>query len=133
MNFLLGFPESHGRCLRRRGFCSKFISDIRYFLLSSCRKPSDYIAAILELSALVAKRYQQIFLHMDFLYYLTPDGWRFRRACRLVHDFTGAVIQERRRTLPKEDIDDFLKAKEKTKTLDFIDVLLLTKVGSSGI
>ncbi|XP_010832278.1 PREDICTED: docosahexaenoic acid omega-hydroxylase CYP4F3-like isoform X2 [Bison bison bison] len=95
---------------------------------SNCQeKPSDYIAAILELSALVAKRYQQIFLHMDFLYYLTPDGWRFRRACRLVHDFTGAVIQERRRTLPKEDIDDFLKAKEKTKTLDFIDVLLLTK------
>nr|XP_005904199.1 PREDICTED: phylloquinone omega-hydroxylase CYP4F2 [Bos mutus] len=95
---------------------------------SNCQeKTSDYIAAILELSALVAKRYQQIFLHMDFLYYLTPDGWRFRRACRLVHDFTGAVIQERRRTLPKEDIDDFLKAKEKTKTLDFIDVLLLTK------
>uniref|UniRef100_A0A452G8S9 Uncharacterized protein n=1 Tax=Capra hircus TaxID=9925 RepID=A0A452G8S9_CAPHI len=95
---------------------------------SNCQeKPSDYIAAILELSALVAKRYQQLFLHMDFLYYLTPDGRRFRRACRLVHDFTGAVIQERRCTLPKEDIGDFLKAKEKTKTLDFIDVLLLTK------
>ncbi|XP_065773612.1 cytochrome P450 4F3 isoform X1 [Muntiacus reevesi] len=95
---------------------------------SNCQeKPSDYIAAILELSALVAKRYQQLFLHMDFLYYLTPDGRRFRRACRLVHDFTDAVIQERRRTLPKEDIEDFLKEKEKTKTLDFIDVLLLTK------
>ncbi|CAI9169619.1 unnamed protein product [Rangifer tarandus platyrhynchus] len=95
---------------------------------SSCQeKPSDYIAAILELSALAAKRYQQLFLHMDFLYYLTPDGRRFRRACRLVHDFTDAVIQERRRTLPSEGIDDFLKAKAKTKTLDFIDVLLLTK------
>ncbi|XP_070318712.1 cytochrome P450 4F3-like isoform X1 [Odocoileus virginianus] len=95
---------------------------------SNCQeKPSDYIAAILELSALAAKRYQQLFLHMDFLYYLTPDGRRFRRACRLVHDFTDIVIQERRRTLPKENIDDFLKAKAKTKTLDFIDVLLLTK------
>ncbi|KAF4014430.1 hypothetical protein G4228_006701 [Cervus hanglu yarkandensis] len=95
---------------------------------SNCQeKPSDYIAAILELSALVAKRCQQLFLHMDFLYYLTPDGRRFRRACRLVHDFTDAVIQERRRTLPKEGIEDFLKEKEKTKTLDFIDVLLLTK------
>ena len=103
------------------------------FMLSSCRKPSDYIAGILELSTLVAKRYQQLFLHMDFLYYLTPDGRRFRRACHLVHDFTDAVIQERRRTLPKEDIEDFLKAKAKTKTLDFIDVLLLTKVGSSGM
>ena len=102
-------------------------------MLSSCRKPSDYITGIWELSTLVAKRYQQLFLHMDFLYYLTPDGRHFRRACRLVHDFTDAVIQERRRTLPKEDIEDFLKAKAKTKTLDFIDVLLLTKVGSSGI
>nr|XP_020725360.1 phylloquinone omega-hydroxylase CYP4F11-like isoform X4 [Odocoileus virginianus texanus] len=95
---------------------------------SNCQeKPSEYITAILELSALAAKRNQQLFLHMDFLYYLTPDGRRFRRACRLVHDFTDAVIQERHRTLPKENIDDFLKAKAKTKTLDFIDVLLLTK------
>ena len=96
------------------------------FVLSFYRKPSEYIAAILELSALVMKRIKHIFLHVDFLYYLTPDGWRFRRACRLVHDFTGAVIQERRRTLPKEDIDDFLKAKVKTKTLGFTDVLLMT-------
>ncbi|XP_045348316.1 cytochrome P450 4F2 isoform X1 [Leopardus geoffroyi] len=95
---------------------------------SNCQeKPSEYIAAILELSALVAKRHQQIFVHMDFLYYLTPDGQRFRRACRLVHNFTDAVIQERRRTLPDEGVDDFLKAKAKAKTLDFIDVLLLTK------
>ncbi|XP_045845996.1 cytochrome P450 4F2 isoform X3 [Meles meles] len=95
---------------------------------SNCQeKPSEYIAAILELSALVAKRHQQILLHTDFLYYLTPDGQRFRRACRLVHNFTDAVIQERRRTLPDQGVDDFLEAKAKTKTLDFIDVLLLTK------
>ncbi|XP_034852644.1 cytochrome P450 4F2 isoform X2 [Mirounga leonina] len=95
---------------------------------SNCQeKPSEYIAAILELSALVAKRHQQILVHRDFLYYLTPDGQRFRRACRLVHNFTAAVIQERRRTLPDQGVDDFLKAKAKTKTLDFIDVLLLTK------
>ncbi|XP_004443946.2 PREDICTED: docosahexaenoic acid omega-hydroxylase CYP4F3-like, partial [Ceratotherium simum simum] len=101
---------------------------------SNCQeKPSEYIAAILELSALVTKRHQQIFLHVDFLYHLTPDGRRFRRACRLVHDFTDAIIQERRRTLPDQGLDDFLKAKAKVKTLDFIDVLLLTKVGFSGI
>ncbi|MXQ93492.1 hypothetical protein E5288_WYG021194 [Bos mutus] len=95
---------------------------------SNCQeKPNEYIATILELSALVAKRNQQIFLHMDFLYFLTPDWRRFRRACRLVHDFTDAVIQERRHTLPSEGTDDFLKAKVKTKTLDFIDVLLLTR------
>ena len=48
-----------------------------------------------------------------------------------MHDFTDAVIQERRRTLPDQgEDDDFLKAKAKAKTLDFIDVLLLSKVGS---
>lgn len=100
---------------------------------SSCRKPSEYIAAILDLSALVAKRHQQILVHMDFLYYLTPDGQRFRRACRLVHNFTDAVIQERRRALISGGSHDFLKAKAKAKTMDFIDVLLLAKVGFPGI
>ncbi|XP_045709355.1 cytochrome P450 4F11-like isoform X2 [Phyllostomus hastatus] len=95
---------------------------------SNCQeKSSEYIAAILELSALVTKRQDQLFLYWDFLYHLTPDGRRFRRACRLVHDFTDAVIQERRRTLPDQGVDDFLEAKTKTKTLDFIDVLLLSK------
>lgn len=94
------------------------------------RKPSEYIAAILELSALVARRHQKLHLHVDLLYYFTWDGMRFRKACRLVHDFTNAVIQERRRTLPDQGEDDILKAKAKTKTLDFIDVLLLSKVGS---
>uniref|UniRef100_H2QFN2 Cytochrome P450 family 4 subfamily F member 12 n=1 Tax=Pan troglodytes TaxID=9598 RepID=H2QFN2_PANTR len=91
---------------------------------SHCQeRPSEYIATILELSALVEKRNQHILQHMDFLYYLSHDGRRFHRACRLVHDFTDAVIQEQRRTLPTQGIDDFLK----DKTLDFIDVLLLSK------
>ncbi|KAM5237923.1 uncharacterized protein ACOB6Z_012504 [Ctenodactylus gundi] len=95
---------------------------------SNCQeKPSEYIAAILELSALVTKRHQQLLMHMDFLYHLTRDGQRYRKACQLVHDFTDAVIQERRRTLPDQGLDDFLKAKAKSKTLDFIDVLLLSK------
>ncbi|XP_074240560.1 cytochrome P450 4F11-like isoform X3 [Saimiri boliviensis] len=95
---------------------------------SNCQeKPSDYIAATLELSASVEKRNQRFLLHSDFLYYLTPDGRRFRRACRLVHDFTDAVIQERRRALPTQGTDDFFKDKAKSKTLDFIDVLLLSK------
>ncbi|OBS78162.1 hypothetical protein A6R68_19455 [Neotoma lepida] len=89
---------------------------------SNCQeKPSEYISAILELSALVSKRYQQLLLHIDSLYQLTPNGMRFHKACRLVHDFTDAVIQERRRTLPSKDGDDVLKEKAKSKTLDFID------------
>ncbi|KAL6058197.1 hypothetical protein STEG23_004296 [Scotinomys teguina] len=95
---------------------------------SNCQeKSSEYIAAILELSALVAKRHQQPLLYMDMLYHLTPDGMRFRKACNLVHEFTDAVIQKRRCTLPDQGLDDFLKSKAENKTLDFIDVLLLIK------
>ncbi|XP_042639185.1 cytochrome P450 4F2-like [Orycteropus afer afer] len=64
---------------------------------------------------------------VDFLYYLTPDGRRFLRACDLVHKFTDAVIQERRRTLTTQGVDYFFKSKAKAKTFDFIDVLLLAK------
>ncbi|GAB1300873.1 Cytochrome P450, family 4, subfamily f, polypeptide 40 [Apodemus speciosus] len=95
---------------------------------SNCQeKPSQYIAAILELSTLVVRRYEQLLLHVDLLYRLTPDGRRFYKACRLVHDFTDAVIQEHRRTLLEHGSGDAIKAKAKSKTLDFIDVLLLTK------
>lgn len=78
----------------------------------------------------MARRHQSLLLYVDLFYHLTRDGMRFRKACRLVHDFTDAVIRERRRTLPDQGGDDALKAKAKAKTLDFIDVLLLSKVGS---
>ncbi|KAL1783542.1 cytochrome P450 4F6 isoform X1 [Sigmodon hispidus] len=95
---------------------------------SNCQEsPSEYITAILELSSLIVKRQHQVFLYSDFLYYLTADGRRFRKACDLVHDFTDAVIRERRRTLSSQGGDEFLKAKAKSKTLDFIDVLLMAK------
>ena len=79
------------------------------------------------------KRHHQPFLYLDFLYYCTADGRRFRKACDLVHNFTDAVIRERRRTLSSQNLDEFLKSKTKSKTLDFIDVLLLAKVCSFGI
>ncbi|CAI9169621.1 unnamed protein product [Rangifer tarandus platyrhynchus] len=49
----------------------------------------------------------------------------------LVHGCTDAVTQEQCQPLLRGSIDDFLKVKVKTKTLDFIDVLLLTKVYDS--
>ncbi|XP_044903506.1 cytochrome P450 4F3-like isoform X2 [Felis catus] len=50
-----------------------------------------------------------------------------QEACDLVHNFTDAIIQKRRCSLLTEGSHDFLKAKAKAKTLDFIDVLLLAK------
>lgn len=115
--------------------CSGVSCVLRLCFLSglACRSNSEYIAAIQELSSLIVKRHHQPFLYADFLYYLTADGRRFRKACDLVHNFTDAVIRERRRTLSSQSVDEFLKSKTKSKTLDFIDVLLLAKVGSCGV
>ena len=88
---------------------------------------SDYITAIIALSALVVRRQYTLHHHLDFIYYLTADGRRFRQACDTVHRFTTEVIQERRRGLRQQGAEAWLKARQ-GKTLDFIDVLLLARV-----
>lgn len=92
---------------------------------------SDYISSIIELSALVVRRQYRLHHYLDFIYYLTADGRRFRRACDTVHNFTTEVIQERRRALRQQGAEAWLKAKQ-GKTLDFIDVLLLARVRTGG-
>uniref|UniRef100_A0A8C5W2K6 Cytochrome P450 family 4 subfamily F member 22 n=1 Tax=Microcebus murinus TaxID=30608 RepID=A0A8C5W2K6_MICMU len=94
---------------------------------SNCQESmSDYISAIMELSALAVKRQYRLHQYLDFVYYRTADGRRFRRACDTVHRFTDQVIRERRRALRQQGAEAWLKAKQ-GKTLDFIDVLLLAK------
>ncbi|ELK02939.1 Cytochrome P450 4F22 [Pteropus alecto] len=94
---------------------------------SNCQeKMSDYISAIIELSALVVRRQYRLHHHIDFIYYRTEDGRRFRQACDTVHHFTTEVIQERRRALCQLGSEAWLKSKQ-GKTLDFMDVLLLAR------
>ncbi|XP_042526563.1 cytochrome P450 4F22 [Dipodomys spectabilis] len=94
---------------------------------SNCQeKMSDYISAIIELSALVVRRQYRLHHYLDCIYYRTADGRRYRRACDVVHRFTTEVIQERRRALRRQGAEAWLKAKQ-GRTLDFIDVLLLAK------
>lgn len=88
---------------------------------------SDYISAIIELSALVVRRQYRLHHHIDFIYYLSADGRRFRQACDTVHRFTTEVIQKRRWALHQQGAEAWLKGKQ-GKTLDFIDVLLLARV-----
>uniref|UniRef100_G1QZR5 Cytochrome P450 family 4 subfamily F member 22 n=1 Tax=Nomascus leucogenys TaxID=61853 RepID=G1QZR5_NOMLE len=94
---------------------------------SNCQeKMSDYISAIIELSALSVRRQYRLHHYLDFIYYRSADGRRFRQACDMVHHFTTEVIQERRRALRQQGAEAWLKAKQ-GKTLDFIDVLLLAR------
>nr|XP_060619510.1 ultra-long-chain fatty acid omega-hydroxylase-like isoform X2 [Anolis sagrei ordinatus] len=94
---------------------------------SNCQeKPSNYIASILLLSSLVTRRPHKLYNHIDWIYYLTADGRRFRHACEVVHRFTADVIQKRRMALRDLGQDASLKPKQ-DKTKDFIDVLLMAK------
>ncbi|XP_021106084.1 cytochrome P450 4F22 isoform X1 [Heterocephalus glaber] len=94
---------------------------------SNCQeKMSDYISAIIELSALVVRRQYRLHHYLNFIYYLSADGRRFRRACDIVHHFTTEVIQERRKALCQQGAEMWLKTKQ-GKALDFIDVLLLAR------
>ncbi|XP_051828016.1 cytochrome P450 4F3-like [Antechinus flavipes] len=95
---------------------------------SDCQeKPNSYISAIQELSALVASRNKHLLLYWDGLYYLTSQGRHFSRACRLVHDFSEAVIQARRHILDTYGPEAYFSDKGKGKIMDFIDILLLAK------
>uniref|UniRef100_A0A670KJL4 Cytochrome P450 family 4 subfamily F member 22 n=1 Tax=Podarcis muralis TaxID=64176 RepID=A0A670KJL4_PODMU len=109
-------------------FCRDFLPCLLLTsrLIMCSRKSSDYIAAILELSNLVVLRQHALIHHFDWLYYLSTNGRRFRRACDTVHRFTANVIQERRRAHSRLGDDAWLKSKQ-GKTVDFIDVLLLAK------
>ncbi|XP_069737673.1 cytochrome P450 4F3-like [Phaenicophaeus curvirostris] len=91
---------------------------------SHCQEePSEYIKAILELSALVVRRQQRLLHHLPWLYRLSADGRRFSRACGVVHGFTAAVVQRRRRALSRLGH----LGGQRGRSLDFIDLLLLAK------
>ncbi|XP_013360518.1 PREDICTED: leukotriene-B4 omega-hydroxylase 3-like [Chinchilla lanigera] len=89
-----------------------------FCIKSNCQeKQKEYISTILELSALVTKRINQLHLHNDFLYRRTHDGQRFQKLCRLIYNSTYTAILERCLTV----------FRLKTRTLNFIDVLLLSE------
>ncbi|KAM9320537.1 ultra-long-chain fatty acid omega-hydroxylase-like [Gastrophryne carolinensis] len=94
---------------------------------SNCQeKPSDYIAAIYELSSLVVKRTNHLPHFFDFIYRFSSNGRKFRQACKIVHDFTANVVQQRKKALYEQGTENWIKSK-RGKTTDFIDILLLSK------
>ncbi|XP_078538792.1 ultra-long-chain fatty acid omega-hydroxylase-like isoform X1 [Lissotriton helveticus] len=94
---------------------------------SNCQeKPSDYIAAIYELSSLVMKREHWLPHHIDFIYSLSSNGRRFKHACEIVHQFNKSVMQERQKALSEQGADAWLSSTQ-GKPKDFVEILLLSK------
>ncbi|XP_075176639.1 cytochrome P450 4A4-like [Anomaloglossus baeobatrachus] len=93
---------------------------------SNCQMDSEsaYIKAVYDLSYLVDHRFFFLPYHNDVIFHLSPHGFRFRRALKIVHGHTDKVIQERKQSL-KEDTE--LEKIQKKRHLDFLDILLCAK------
>ncbi|CAJ0953929.1 unnamed protein product [Ranitomeya imitator] len=93
---------------------------------SNCQNNSenDYIKAVYELSYLVDHRFRCFPYHNDFIYYLSPHGFRFRRAVKTKHEHTERVIKLRKESLKQETEVEMIKQK---RHLDFLDILLCAK------
>ncbi|XP_066431181.1 ultra-long-chain fatty acid omega-hydroxylase-like [Eleutherodactylus coqui] len=94
---------------------------------SDCQEtPSEYIAAIYDLSNLITQREQSPHHYFDFIYRFSSNGRKFYRACRIVHEFTANVVKLRKKALQEKGEENWIKSKQ-GKTKDFIDIILLSK------
>uniref|UniRef100_A0A3B3RM35 Cytochrome P450, family 4, subfamily T, polypeptide 8 n=1 Tax=Paramormyrops kingsleyae TaxID=1676925 RepID=A0A3B3RM35_9TELE len=91
---------------------------------SNCQTESginSYIQAVYELSYLINLRSRTFPYHSDIIFYLSPHGYRFRKACKIAHEHTEEVIKQRKEALKNERE---LGAEQKKRNLDFLDILL---------
>eukprot|EP00058_Branchiostoma_floridae_P001305 XP_002586793.1 hypothetical protein BRAFLDRAFT_102945 [Branchiostoma floridae] len=100
---------------------------------SNCQtdgQSAPYIQAVHDLTSLIDERVDRPLQHIDFIYYLTAKGRRFRQACKVVHSFSEQVIMTRKEERKKEELkeEDFTSPGYKSgKCLDFVDILLQAK------
>lgn len=82
---------------------------------------NSYYLAVSDLTLLMQQRIDSFQYHNDFIYWLTPHGRRFLRACQIAHDHTDEVIRQRKAALQDEKEK---KKIQQRRHLDFLDILL---------
>lgn len=99
-----------------------------------CKHP--YVKAVYDLIQLSTDRFLNPVYHIDWIYALTPSGRKTRNACRIFHDLSMKVINERRQALGLDNSENeqnmgidslFEKVSKTRKYLDFLDILLTAK------
>ncbi|XP_075472379.1 cytochrome P450 4B1-like [Ascaphus truei] len=93
---------------------------------SDCQRYSDnaYIQAVYDLAYLTNLRLRCFPYQNNAVFYLSPHGYRFRKACRIAHHHTDKVIQQRKESMKHEK--ELEKIQQK-RHLDFLDILLFAK------
>ncbi|XP_041842904.1 cytochrome P450 4B1 [Melanotaenia boesemani] len=85
---------------------------------------NTYIKAVYELSNLINLRMRMFPYHSDLIFYLSPHGFRHRKACKVAHNHTKEVIRKRKEALKEETELGRVQTK---RYLDFLDILLFAK------
>ncbi|CAO2588543.1 Cytochrome P450 4A11 [Lemmus lemmus] len=85
----------------------------------------SYIQAVEELTRGVHSRVGTAFHQSNIIYSLSSSGRAFHRACRVAHEHTDRMISMRKAQLQNEE--ELEKVKKK-RYLDFLDILLLSKM-----
>ncbi|XP_070552309.1 leukotriene-B4 omega-hydroxylase 3-like [Ptychodera flava] len=83
-----------------------------------------YIRAVYEIADLIMRRGRFPLYHNDFIYYLSPSGYRMRKALNVVHGHAWKVMRERKEALSREERQG--KNSER-KYVDFLDILLTAR------
>ncbi|XP_053105522.1 cytochrome P450 4B1-like isoform X2 [Hemicordylus capensis] len=93
---------------------------------SDCQmdRENSYVQAVFELCSLTHARVHSILGQNDLIYWFTPQGYRFRKACQIAHLHTDGIIKERKESLKDEKELQKIQAK---RHLDFLDILLCAK------
>ena len=77
-----------------------------------------YLQAVCDIIELTADRIVKLHHRINWIYYFSANGRKYRKACKVAHDYSEMVIKERRNALKMQDSSD------KRKYLDFLDILL---------
>ena len=91
-----------------------------------------YIQAVQEIVDLASLRFVSVVGRINWLYSLTPTGRKYKNYCKLAHNYSRTVIQNRKKELEISSSnlsmsESELKAKKKGKYLDFLDILLIAR------
>lgn len=87
---------------------------------------SKYVSSVKEMSRVIRERIFSPIKMFNFFYYFSSDYRKEKKALKVLHEYTTAVIQSRRKLIQSDlENDNFLKKKRR---LAFLDLLLQSKL-----
>ena len=90
------------------------------------KRNHPYLQAVQEIVELTANRYISPLHRINWIYYLTPSGRKYKKLCMLSHDHSRNVIRERKKELKLGEHELQCQVKPR-KYLDFLDILLTSR------